>query len=92
MKRCNSLSESGARSTTPLPVPIQSRLHDAIREVMRTNVKPSLLTPTKGHSIGNVKELGFGSMTINADSELHSKEALMMIVFGNDASKVQQYR
>lgn len=31
---------------TPLPVPIQRRLHDAIRELIRTNVKPNVLTPT----------------------------------------------
>ena len=45
VKRWYSHSESGARSITPLPVPIQSRLHDVIRELIRTNVKPSVLTP-----------------------------------------------
>lgn len=46
VKRHYSLSESGARRITPLPVPIQSRLHDTIRELIRTNVKPSVLAPT----------------------------------------------
>lgn len=46
--QCNNLlSESGTERMTPLPVPIHSRLHEVIRQLMRTKEKPSLLLPEK---------------------------------------------
>lgn len=41
----NLLSESGTDTITPLPVPIQSRLQEVMRQLMRTNEKPSLPLP-----------------------------------------------
>ena len=39
-------SASGTEMTTPLPVPIHSRLHETCNDVMRTNENPNFPVPS----------------------------------------------